>query len=546
MLQNLRKNRAVISFIVIAHLVLTIAGCGTTSSSSPVAKNVILIIGDGMQLEHERAANNYLYGTSESGIEHQTFSYKGAVSSWDVQTYNRYAFANGSTKTITGNDFDPQNSSSFTATMGYDPSKGGKLPYRQDTTGQTSYFGTKLKLSAADTANPDNPATDSASAATALATGFKTDSGNINWRTGGKQPDSGKQPDNGKLVTIAEMYRNQRKASIGVISTVPFSHATPAGFASHNKSRNNYTQIAQEMITSVRPDVVIGGGHPNYNDAAGITGKNAYQYIGEPEYNLLKNSSTTSGYTYVERKAGVVGSSSLLAAADAAVAGGKKLFGLYGGVGGNFEYHKVSNDGSATINRGSVENPTLADASRAALKVLSQNSNGFFLMVEQGDIDWANHSNDYAGMIGGVWDLNNAVKSIEAFIDSKTSPNLTWDNTLVIVTSDHGNSYMRLKKDLPKGKLPKQNPINDGGAPAGYDSSVSYYYDPSEVTYGFGEKGINAHTNELVTLYARGAGSNGFSGFEGSWYPGTRIIDNTHIYLTMMSALGLADENRSK
>jgi alkaline phosphatase len=378
------------------------------------------------------------------------------------------------------------------------------------------------------------PGTDSASAATALAAGFKTDEGNIAWRTG--------DPVNGRLSTIAEMYRNQKNASIGVVSTVPFSHATPAGFVSHNVNRNNYKAIAQEIITGVRPDVVIGGGHPAYNSAKSSAD---YTYIDAPEYSYLKNSSTTSDYKFVERKTGFDGGTALLAAADAAVTGKQKLFGLFGGAGGNFEYHKVSNDGTATITRGSTENPTLADASNAALKVLSQNKNGFFLMVEQGDIDWANHSNDYAGMIGGMWDLNNTVKSIEAYIDNKTNPNVTWENTMVIVTSDHGNSYMRLKKDLPKGKLPVQT-ANGAGAPTGYDASVAYYYDPTEVTYGFTEKGMNSHTNELVTLYARGANSSSFSAYEGLWYDGTRIVDNTHIFNAMMVALGLYDENRTK
>jgi alkaline phosphatase len=515
---------------------LTMSGCGTTSTTSlsaptTSAKNVILIIADGMQLEHERAANNYLYGTPVAGLEHQAFPYKGAASTWDVTTYNRYAYTN-TAAVISDSTFDPQNPASFNAILGYDPSKGGKLPYRQDTTGQVSYFGTKLKLSVTD--GGAYPATDSASAGTALATGFKTDEGNVAWRTG--------DPSNGRLTTIAEMYRNQKKAAIGVVSTVPFSHATPAAFVSHNVNRNNYKSIAQEIITGVRPDVVIAGGNPKYNDAAGITGVNAYQYIGAPEYGNLK---TSTEYNFIERQTGVEGGAALLTAADSAVNGGKKLFGLFGGIGGSFEYHKPSNDGTAAITRGSIENPTLADASTAAIKVLSQNKNGFFLMVEQGDIDWANHANDYAAMIGGVWDLNNAVKSIETFIDNKTNPNVTWDNTMIIVTSDHGNSYMRLKKDLTKGILPTQTP-NGAGAPTGYDTSVSYYYDPTEVTYGFAEKGMNSHTNELVTLYARGAGSTNLASYEGLWYPGTRIVDNTHIYKAMMTALGLTDENRAK
>ena|GEM_PF-859756 len=555
MLNGIRRIRSVVSLVVIAQFILTLSGCGTTSSTSSTpstpattaalsAKNVILIIGDGMQLEHERAANNYLFGTPESGLEHQALPYKGAASTWDVNTYNRYAFSkyssNGfSSKKYSDSAIDLNTVATFDSTLGYDPAKGGKLPYRQDITGQTAYFSTKYKDSA--TGSAATAATDSASAATALAAGFKTDSGSIAWRTAS---GLSAQPDNGRLTTIAEMYRYQKKASIGVVSTVPFSHATPAGFVSHNKSRNNYKAIAQEIITGVRPDVVIGGGHPAYNSA---TSSADYTYIDAPEYSYLKNSSTTSDYNFVQRKAGVDGGTALLAAADTAVANKQKLFGLFGGAGGNFDYHKVSNDGTATITRGSIENPTLADASKAALKVLSQNSNGFFLMLEQGDIDWSNHSNDYASMVGGIWDLNNAVKAVEAYIDNKTN-NVTWDNTLVIVTSDHGNSFMRLKKDLPKGKLPVQTP-NGAGAPAGYAtvaSGVSYYYDPTEVTYGFNGLGMNDHTNELVTLYAKGAGSSLLSGYEGLWYPGTRIVDNTHIYKTMMAALGLTDENRAK
>jgi alkaline phosphatase len=518
MLNRMRRFRVAVSLVVITQFILTLSGCSSSSSdtattpaSSLTAKNVILIIGDGMQLEHERAASNYLFGTPDSGLEHQALPYKGVASTWDVNTYNRYTFgkysSNGfAAKKYNDSTVDLNNSATFTATLGYDPSIGGTQPYRTDaTTAKTyiPYFSAKIKDSA--TGSAAVPATDSASAATALAAGFKTDSGNIAWRTG--------DPANGRLTTIAEMYRNQKKASIGVVSTVPFSHATPAAFVSHNVNRGDYKGIAQEIITDVRPDVVIGGGHPDFNSAT----KGDYSYIGAPEYSNLKNSTE---YTFAERKTGVDGGTALLAAADTAAVGGKKLFGLFGGVGGNFEYHKPSNDGTAAVTRGSIENPTLADASTAALKVLSKNTNGFFLMVEQGDIDWANHANSYNDMIGSMWDLNNAVKTVTAYIDNNTN-NVTWDNTLVIVTSDHGNSFMRLQKDLAKGALPTLP-------------------DPTAVTYGTTE-----HTNELVTLYAKGAGSTRFSDYEGTWYPGTRIVDNTHIYKVMMSFLGLTDENRS-
>src|SRR4030042_579946 len=73
---------------------------------------------------------------------------------------------------------------------------------------------------------PPGPATDSASAATALATGFKTDSGNIAWLPG--------DPAGGELPTITEEYRAKTGAGIGIISTVPVKHETPAAFVSHN------------------------------------------------------------------------------------------------------------------------------------------------------------------------------------------------------------------------------------------------------------------------------------------------------------------------
>ncbi|MEE9905274.1 MAG: esterase-like activity of phytase family protein, partial [Chlorobium sp.] len=88
--------------------------------------------------------------------------------------------------------------------------------------------------------NPDNatgsgPATDSASAGTAIATGVKTVDGNIAW----ERTDSA----GGEIETIAETLRNEMGYAIGVASTVPFSHATPAAFVSHDVSRNNYWDI---------------------------------------------------------------------------------------------------------------------------------------------------------------------------------------------------------------------------------------------------------------------------------------------------------------
>ena len=90
---------------------------------------------------------------------------------------------------------------------------------------------------------------------------------------------------------------------------------------------------------------------------------------------------------------------------------------------------------------------------------------------------------------------------------------MDWNNTLLIVTADHSNSYMRNQVKLSAGDLPRQVP--GGSWPPGYGGPACTYPD-GEVTYG-----STGHTNELVRLYAVGAGITKFDKYEGRWYPGT-------------------------
>ena len=507
MIKSSRIIRAAIALVVMAPFVLLLSGCGTTALSSPpagsgaqAARNVILIIGDGMQLEHENAANNYLFGNDSCGLSFWKFFYQGQATTWDITTYNKYALAAGKAPwdAASATAADP---ATFDAIRGYDPAQGGKRPFPLDITGDATYL--------------TRAATDSAAAGTAMATGYKTDAGNIAWKSG--------DPENGRLRTIAEMLRAQKQGAIGVVTTVPFSHATPAAFVSHNKSRNNYQEIAAEIINVVKPEVVIGGGHPSYNA----------NYISSADYRLLQ---VSTEYLLAERQTGVDGNTTIAAKASEATAKGKKLFGLFGNSDGQFDYPLVAAaPGAPAVVRGNSENPSLAAAATAALKVLSQNRNGFFLMVEQGDIDWANHANDFRSMVGGIYDLHEAVKAIETYI-ALPGDDLDWNNTLVIVTSDHGNSYMRLNsaRPLQKGQLPQQ----EANSVAVGSYTPGFVYPNGEVSYASG-----SHTNELTRVYAKGAGINLLSSFAGSWYAGTKIIDNTQIFRTMLTALGLTDQN---
>ncbi len=447
-------------------------------------KHIILFIGDGMHLEHEIATSRYLYGTDYDLVWHK-FPQKSSVATWDVTTYNNYAALLGA---------DTYNPLAIDPIIGYNANRGGRMPYPLDSRIDDDYF-----------LNP-RFATDSASAGTAISTGYKTDDGNIAWLPG--------DPLNGALKTIAEYLRDQKGYSIGVVSTVPFSHATPAAFVSHNIHRNNYHAIAEEIVKVTKPDVVIGGGHPSWDG----------RYMSISLYNELRNGLITD-YVFVERVPGVDGAVELLNAANRAISMNKKLFGLFGGIGGNFEPPVPADiPGVPYIQRATIENPLLKDATLAALEVLSKDEDGFFLMIEQGDIDWANHANNYKWMIGTVWDLNEAVKMAISFVN-RPDDNIDWTNTLIIVTSDHGNSYMRLT-DEPR--------LGLGDLPTQVGRDYVWQYPDGEVTYG-----TTNHTNELVMLYALGEGSKIFNKYEGIWYPCTRIVDNTHIFHVMLEAAGL-------
>jgi len=154
------------------------------------------------------------------------------------------------------------------------------------------------------------------------------------------------------------------------------------------------------------------------------------------------------------------------------------------------------------------------------MKYLSRDSDGFFVMFEQGCIDWANHSNDYSRMIGCIHDLDEAVKKAIEYINTP-GDDIDWTNTLLIVTADHANSYMR----LVEGKEP-----GIGDLPAQSGTS----YPDGEVTYGSGD-----HTNEPVMIYAKGEGTGYLKAREGAWYTGTTLIDNTDIFHAIAESAGL-------
>jgi alkaline phosphatase len=159
------------------------------------------------------------------------------------------------------------------------------------------------------------------------------------------------------------------------------------------------------------------------------------------------------------------GGAVLQAAADRAAKEGHRLFGFFGVGGtanGHLPFQTADRDYQPAYGRKLTaekytpadikENPTLAEMTAAALTTLSQlpqgKSTGFWLMVESGDVDWANHDNNLDNSIGAVNAGDAAVKVITDWVEAHSS----WKESLLIVTADHGHYLVLDKPELLAGE----------------------------------------------------------------------------------------------
>lgn len=311
------------------------------------------------------------------------------------------------------------------------------------------------------TSSADSLVTDSAAAATAMATGVKTNNGVI-----------GLDSSLGFLVTVLEKAKIQGK-SVGLVTTTHITHATPAAFVAHVENRNLMTEIA-EQILNAGIDVLLGGGENEFIPASD-TG--CYPDSGKriDSRNLI-NEAIAIGYAYIctADDFNLIDPTSI-----------SKLLGL-------FEDEGMIRPFS----------PTLQDMAKTAIDVLNKNPEGFFLMIEGGQIDWASHVNDADNAINDTVDFDNAVKVAKDFAALE-------NDTLIIVTADHETGGMSVSKSA------SGMPSEDG--PFVMPDGRHFYINWSTI----------GHTGDDVPVSAFGPGSEMLSG----------INDNTIIHDVILSAL---------
>lgn len=242
-----------------------------------------------------------------------------------------------------------------------------------------------------DTASANSLVTDSAAASSSWGGGVRVNNGSLNVNADGTEN-----------TPILQKFKKAGK-SVGVVTTVTASHATPAGFSVTSDKRSDEPGIALKYV-DLGLDVIMGGGLSHFSPSLRKDGKDLFGTANNKGYQVVKNRSQ-------------------LLSQD----GSKPLLGIF-----------AEDALPYSLDRASDKNltekvPTLAEMTKEAIKTLNKNKKGFVLQVEGGKVDWAAHANDIGGLLYDQVAFDEAVA--EAILFAEKS-----GDTLVVITTDHGNA----------------------------------------------------------------------------------------------------------
>jgi alkaline phosphatase len=421
------------------------------------------------------------------------------------------------------------------------------------------------------TAGSDSIITDSANSASAYTTGHKA-AVNAMGVYADRTPDPLDDP---KVETITSLVKRRLGMAVGIVTNTEVEDATPAAMVAHTRRRSEYDRIVEQFFAA-KPDVIMGGGRANFlpRSAEGSKRRDESDFVGEFR---------DAGYSVAS-----TGPEMTALADDPKTT---KLVGLFtlGNMDGALD-RKILKGG--TVGK-FPEQPDLTEEVGAALKVLSRNEAGFFLMVESGMIDKYTHLLDMERAVYDTIMLDNAVKLARGWATAHG------DDTLILVLADHTHPIglvgtieddMASVPNVPmrervrvyeRAGFPNYPPADAEGYPARVDvsrrlalfsASLPDHYEtfrpkldnPNEPTVAGKDAGtyvaneryknvpgsvlrfgnlpamINAdvHSGEDVVLTASGPGSERVRG----------QMDNTEVFRVMVEALGLgsADDANAK
>ncbi|WP_353186616.1 alkaline phosphatase [Bosea sp. (in: a-proteobacteria)] len=306
------------------------------------------------------------------------------------------------------------------------------------------------------TSGTDSVVTDSANAAHAYTTGHKSCVNAL----GVYCARNALTLDHPKVETIAELVKRRTGMAVGVVTNSEIEDATPASMVAHTRRRSDYNDIVK-MFFEVKPDVIMGGGSPNF---LAKTTPGSKRTDGEDFIAKFKE----AGYTLATTKTEM----------NAALAGGStKLLGLYntGNIDGAFDLRLAKKGTIAKF----PDQPDVVEQTKAAIDMLKGNPEGFLLMVESARIDKYSHSLDWERSVFDTIMLDNAVKAAKDFAGER-------NDTLIIVVADHAHPISIIgtyDDELPgqqlrdklgvyqDSKVPNYGPVDAEGYPTKVDTS---------------------------------------------------------------------------
>lgn len=423
-------------------------------------KHVFIVWFDGMDWEATRAAaiakTGKVYAEGKgSGLSFQDYSAEGSA---------QYGyFVTSPTHDQSVRDPDAQTVKidlEKSLPGGYDPRFAGPNPWtpgeflaKVPSYLQGEYSNKAAREEAARLGGVIHAVTDSAPSAAEVASGVKSYNDSINVAEDGRTVE-----------TLFAWLQREKGWKVGTVTSVPFNHASPAAMYAHNVDRDDYQDLAREMLgleSIVQKDgkgprmpgldVVMGAGYGQVlaDSHLKVQGKNAVKdqnlYIADDDRRAIdvKNG---GNYVVVTTQLEVKGDEALARAAEEAARDDRRLFALFGTNVPHLPYRTADGDfRTAAGVKGTresytvddlYENPTLADMTHAALKVLgSRKDRPFALFVEAGDVDFALHDNNLDNAIGAVLSGDVAVQVVIDWVEK----NSNWDDSILIVTSDHGH-----------------------------------------------------------------------------------------------------------
>lgn len=241
-----------------------------------------------------------------------------------------------------------------------------------------------------DMTSLNSPVTDSAAAGSSWGCGKRINNGAIN--TG---------PNGENYKPVNQIFKDAGKKT-GLVTTTRLTHATPASFSINIDDRGKEDQIAEQYLQR-EYDLMLGGGARHFEAESRSDGKDLLREFSNKNYSVVR----TKGEL-------------------AETSADDPLLGVF------FDSHLPYTIDHKTIKEYQQDIPTLAEMTEKALENL-ENENGFILQVEGGRVDHGAHANDATGMLYDQIAFDDAIKVALDYIDGR-------DDTLLIITTDHGNA----------------------------------------------------------------------------------------------------------